>query len=205
MLTKINRQDCITQYTLFPLSSYNTEKDEVEFFYPPVFKSYILNLPSRSFKGNARALGVALTKLTKATHSDNLIFLGDTDTPWLYQQNDYKPVQEAMQYLADKKIGKRFNGALQVNTIELPEFIRHLSWLIRCNGALPCFYFTNPNKDILANICQYGNLHLDTIDEKSDDLIRAAIDNSQFTYGDYTSCTNWLGRSGAISGRKIII
>ncbi len=150
MLYKITRQDCIDQYQTFPLRSYDYEKDEEEYIYPPVFKSYILTLSTKSFKGHVKALGIELKKLTKALHADTLIFLGDTETPWLYQENDYKHVKEAQQYLSEKTIGKRFNGALQVDTAELPTFTRHLAWLVRCNAALPYFHSRTKNKILSA-------------------------------------------------------
>jgi hypothetical protein len=165
MLIKIKRQDCLDRYQTFPWRSYNSQKDEEVFFYPKVYKSCILTLPSKSFKGHAKALGTEVTKLAEALHTDTLLFLGDTETPWLYQDNDYKPVKEAQAYLIASKVGKRFNGALQVNTAELPTFIKHLAWLTRCNAALPCFYFIDERQTIVGSICQYGNLHLDTLNE----------------------------------------
>jgi len=44
---------------------------------------------------------------------------------------------KALQYLVDNKISKRFNGALQFDTAEIPTFIKHLAWLVRTNVILP--------------------------------------------------------------------
>ena len=205
MLTKIKRQDCLDQYQTFPLRSYNYDEDEEEFFYPKVYKSYILTLPSKSFNGHVNALGKELARLTKAFHIDALVFLGDTETPWLYQDNEYKPVKEAQEYLIAKKIGKRFNGALRVDTSELPTFTKHLSWLIRCNAALPYFHFIDEQQRVVGSICQYGNLHLDTLNEQVDKTLKLFVENSQLEYGDKNSCNNWFGKTGAISGRQTIV
>jgi hypothetical protein len=205
MLTKIKRQDCLNQYQVFPLRGYNYEKDDEEFFYPEVFKSYILTLSSKTFKGHVKVLGMELTELKEALLAETLIFLGDTETPWLYQDNDYKSVKEAQQYLTANKIGKGFNGALQVDTAELPTFIKHLSWLIRCNAALPCFHFTDPGQNIVGSICQYGNVHLDTLNEWADKTLKSFIESSKFEYGDTNSCNNWFGNTSAISGRQTIV
>ncbi|MGB8192289.1 MAG: hypothetical protein WCF67_10240 [Chitinophagaceae bacterium] len=205
MLLKIKRQDCLNKYPIFPLRSYDLEKDEDVSFYPKVFKSYILTLSSKSIKAHIKALGIELTGLTKAFNADVLIFLGDTETPWLHQQNEYKPVQEAQQYLVANKIGKRFNGALQADTAELPVFIKHLAWLIRCNASLPYFYFTDPGNKILVTICQYGNLHLDTLNAEADKMIKAFMHSSKLQYGNNSSCYNQFGKTGAISGRQITI
>jgi len=205
MLSKIRRQDCLDQYQTFPLRSYDYDKDEEQFFYPKVFKSYILTLASKSFKGHVNSLGIELTRLIRAFHADTLIFLGDTKTPWLYQSNDYKPVKEAQEYLTAKKIGKRFNGALQVDTVELLMFIKHLAWLTRCNAALPYFHFIDNGQNMIGSICKYGNLHLDTLNEQADKIFKSYIDSSKFDFGDKNSCYNRFGKTSAISGRQTII
>lgn len=203
MLTKINRRDCLDKYPNFPSRIYDDKKDEEALFYPKIIKSYILTLPSKTFKGHVSTLAAELTRLTKAVHADTLIFLGDTETSWLYQDNDYKPAKDALDYLKDKNIGKRFNGALQVDTTELPVFIRHIAWLTRCNAALPYFYFIDEQKNILGNICKYGNLHLDTLHEQANHHLTRFMQTSKFAYGDNNSCHNWFGKTSAISGRQI--
>lgn len=205
MLIKIKRQDCLNQYQVFPLRGYNHEKEEELYFYPKVFKSYILTIPSKTFKGHAKALGLELPRLAEALSADSLIFLGDTETPWLYQKNDYGPAIEAQQYLRDKKIGKGFNGALQVDKAELPTFTKHLARLIRCNAALPYFHFTNQEQNMVGSICQFGNLHLDTLDKPTDKTFKSFIESSNFEYGNIKSCNNGLGKRSAISGRKTIV
>ena len=143
MLIKINRQSCLSNYPFFPLRSYDYDKDEEQFYYPKVFKSYILTVTSKSFRGHIKQLGTELFKLAKQLSYGNLIFLGDTELPWLHQDNEYKLVKKAQQYLTDNKIGKRFNGALQVKNAELVTFVKHLSWLTRCNASLPYFQIKN--------------------------------------------------------------
>lgn len=205
MLIKINRQDCLKQYETSPWRSYDSKKDEEAFFYPKGYKNYILTLPSKSFKGHAKALGVQVTKLAEALHTDTLIFLGDTETPWLYQDNDYKPVKKAQEYLTANGIGKRFNGALQVNIAELLTFVKHLAWLARCNAALPCFHFIDERQTIVSHICRYGNLHLDTLNEQANRNLEQLVENSRFEYGNTYSCYNRFGKSGAIAGRRTVV
>lgn len=205
MLIKIKRKDCLEQYQQFPIRDYDEDLDEETFFYPEVFKSYILTLPSKSFKGHIKVLGIELAKLVKAFQFDSLLVLGDTETPWLYQNNDYNPAKEAQDYLTVNKVGKNFNGGLQVNSLELPVFIKHLAWLTRCNASLPYFYFLDKKQNLLGHICQYGNLHLDTLNEQSDKLLKQFTNSSRLEYGDNNSCRNWFGKTSAISGRQIVI
>ncbi len=204
MLIKIKRQDCLEQYPAFPLRSYDHDKDEELIQYPKTFNSYTLTLASKSFKGHIKALGKALQQLTAHLGYMDLIFLGDTILPWLYQENDYKPVVAAQQYLMENKIGKRFNGAIQVNNQLLVPFIQHLSWLTRCNASLPYFYFTDKGQHFIGHICKHGNLHLDTLHEAVDSLIKAGINKCPFTYLSSSNCSNQFGKTSAIAGRRII-
>ncbi len=204
MIIKVKRQDCLDRYQAFPLQNFDYGKDEYDFYYPEIYESYILTLPSKSFKGHVKYLAAALTKLAKALGTGTLIFLGDTERPWLYQTNDYKPVKEAQEYLATKKIGKRFNGALQVDTTELRTFIPHLAWLSRCNAALPYFHFIDERQNIVGSICTYGNLHLDTMNEESDRLLIAFVKDSGLQFTDRNGCYNFFGNTSAISGRKAV-
>lgn len=192
-------------YTKFPLRNYDPVKDEEVFSYPPVFKSHILTVPAHTFKGAIKNLGMELVGLAKALQADSFVFLGDTDTTWLYQHNDHKPVQKAQQYLTDNKIGKRFNGAIQVPLLEIPVFVKHLAWLIRCNAALPYFHFIDPNQNIVGNICQYGNLHISTLNKEIDNVLHSFISNGKFQYGDDYSCTGRFGKTSAIPGRKTVV
>jgi len=205
MLSKINRKDCLDKYRVFPQRSYNDALDDEEYFYPKVFKSYILTLPSKSFKGHIKTLGIELLSLLKYLHEDSFIFLGDTGTPWLYQYNEYKPVLEASEYLTDNKVGKRFNGALITDTTDLIKFINHLAWLTRCNAALPYIHFIDPSQTILGNICKYGNLHLDTLNKQADTTLKKFMTRSLFEYGDDNSCNNQFGKTSAIYKRRTII
>jgi hypothetical protein len=204
MIRKIKRTDCLDKYNTFPLRWYDELKEEEVFYAPKTFNSYILTLTSKSFKGHLSILGTELGILIQELGSDNLIFLGDNKLPWLHQPREYKPVKEAQQYLTANKIGKRFNGALQVSFLELPTFIKHLGWLIRCNAALPYFHFVDTGQNVLGNICQYGNIHLCTLKPETELPITSFVERSKFEFTD-SSCTNTFSKSGAIIGRQILI
>jgi len=205
MFRKINRGECLKKYKAFPIRGYDNLKEEPAFYYPKTFRNYILTLESKTFKGHAVRSGIEFTNLITELGIDSLIFLGDTETAWLYQQNDHPAVKKAEVYLKNKKIGKKFNGALQVDKIELPVFIKHLAWLVRCNGSLPYFYFTDSGQNILGNICQYGNMHLDILNEKTNRLLKTAVTKTEFEYMKGIQCYNKFGKTSAISGRKIIV
>ena len=203
MLIKIDRQEAIDKFPNLPLRHYNQKEDEDVFNYPKVFANYVLTLPSKSYKGHIKLLGTQLVSLANNFGCDNFIFLGDEDIAWLRRLNTYDNFQEALQYLIDNKIGKRFNGALQVYTTEIPTFIKHLAWLVRTNGILPYVHFIDPAQTIIGSICQYGNLHISTKNKTIDKKFKNVIAKSSFIYLTDENCYNKFSKSGAIKDRKV--
>lgn len=202
MLIKIDRKDAIERFPVFPLRHYDLKKDEEVFNYPHVFKNYILTLPSKSYKGHIKLMGTELVSLAKNLGFDHYIFLGDEDIPWLRRLNTYDTFQEALQYLIGQNVNKRFKGALQVDLEELPLFIKNLAWLVRTNGILPYVHFIDPGQSIVADICQYGNLHISTITNATDNEFKRVIERSSFTWLWDHQCYNKFSKSGAIKDRK---
>jgi len=205
MLIKIDRQEAISKFQILPLRQYDKKKGEEVFNGPKVFANYVLTLPSKSYKGHQKLLGTEITSLTKNLGYDHLIFLGDIHIAWLRRLDTYGNFQEALQYLVGNKIGKRFNGALKVDTNELPTFIKHLSWLVRTNGLLQYVHFTDPGQNIVADICHYGNLHISTKTKAVDKRFKDIVAKSHFTLLANTSCINKFSKSGAIKVRTITV
>ena len=205
MLNKIDRQEAINKFPNLPLRHYNPKEDEDVFTYPKVFANYVLTLPSKSYKGHIKLLGTQLVSLATNLGYDSFIFLSDEDIAWLRRLNTSENFQEALQYLVDSKINKRFNGALQVETSEIPTFIKHLAWLVRTNGILHYVHFIDPGQNIIGNICQYGNLHISTKNKTADKKFTDVIAKSTFTYLTDTSCYNKFSKSGSIKGRTITV
>lgn len=203
MIIKIDRQKAIDQFPAFPQRHYDLKEDEEIFHYPKVFASYVLTLPSKTYKGHVKLIGTELVNFTKGLGCDHLIFLGDTTAAWLRRLHTFEIFQESLQYLADNKIGKRFNGALQVDTTEIPVFIQHLAWLVRTNGILPYIHFIDPGQNIIGTICQYGNLHFSTKHKKADKFFQQLISRSKFEFLTDATCTNRFSKSSRIKGRTI--
>ena len=205
MLTKIHRKEAIQNYSNLPLQHYNRTEKQYELHYPVVFSQYILTLPSKSFKGHIKLLGKEIANLATNLGFENFIFLTDGKTPWLYRDHPFKHAKEGLQYLAENKIGGNFNGAIQVNTTQLPTFIMHLGWMVRTNAILPSVYFTDPGQNIIGNICHYGNLHISTLSPTTDKMFKEIIATSNFVFLKSYSCNIQFSKRGAIKGRKIIL
>jgi hypothetical protein len=201
MITKIKRQEAFTKYPNFPWYNYRTD----DFFFPKSYRNIVLTIKSKSAKGHAANLSAALTKLSRDIGFDSLVFLGDSKTAWLYQDNEYQPVKDATLYLLDNKVGKKFNGALEVSIDSLKEFFKHLFWLRRCNAALPIFYFMDKEQNIVGNICKHGNIHIHFLNEEISDLFERLMPEGKFEYFNGSYCYDNFSKSGAIKGRRIVV
>lgn len=122
-------------------------------------------------------LGAALGELSNQLGP--LIVLGDWNTPWLSQKNDYPPVAEALQFLA-RQIEETFNGGFVLEGEKVAPFITHLFWLVRCNANLPEFMMTFAKANYVMSICKYGLLHLAFYEEAEADIILSLLQEKGF-------------------------
>jgi hypothetical protein len=205
MIKKINRQECLSLYPFFPQTTYDEEKGEEIFVQPDVVAQYIVTLPSKTFRGHARDMGLQLAEWMEITGIDSLIFLGDRQVSWRYQDNEFKPVSDALQYLAANQIEKNFKGAIMVDIGEMAHFIKHFAWLVRCNASLPYFSFTDPGQNIMGRFCQFGNLHLDILNKGAIAKFKEALLKTPFEQITEELCYNRFGKTSAIHGRRIVV
>ena len=201
MFKKINRKDCLDQYPKFPQSDNLNEK----FFFPKEHQGYILMLSSKSIKSHAKNLATETVNLIEHLGIESLIFLGDTETPWLYQQNDYTPVKSALQYLSEKRVGRKFNGGFEIDINELRLFITHLFWLVRCNATFPIVHFMDKDQHFIGSICKYGNIHFFSLYKKDNDLLKEALKKSHFTILQEEKCSDQFSKTGRLKGRQTIL
>ena len=175
MLTKLNREECLRQYKKFPIADNSVE----QVFFPDVCKSYFLSIAKAPKPQYIRKLSVAVAGLIHELGFDHLILIGDGDRPWLYRHQENtgksKSITEAIEYFVASGVGKRFNGALLADTLELPKFFRHMYWLTSPNSALPIFHFMDKDENILGSICQYGVVHFYTLNNAADDLFSSVV------------------------------
>jgi len=191
-MEKVDRYKFLKQFPDFPTAKYRYNR----FTFPEVFDSYVLRVQAGSTQGQCSLLAKAITTLGNELDFKELYFLGDSTAPWLYRNHSYKPVAKASVYLANEGITTTFNGAIKVSSNELSLFLKHLFWLVRCNGVVFHPHFTDAGYNIVANICQYGNLHISTLNEATDDMLNTVIAEAGFEHVD-GNCGGY-----AIKGRQ---
>lgn len=185
MLTKIGRKRFLGRYPQFVTANYRTDKNN----YPETFDNYILTVDYKSTKGLCKNLSTGLGKLIELLGYNELNFLGDTNIEWLYRTNhEYPPVKLALAYLVDNNISKSFNGAIEVNIKNLIEFTKHFFWLVRCNGVVNIPHFSDAGFNIMGSICQYGNIHLSTLNEEIDIILNEILPKTGLYIYEEKSC-----------------
>jgi hypothetical protein len=185
MLKKISRRKFLKDHPYFPQANNYHNK----FTYPDVYENYILYTEARSIPDLCRKVSKELAKLLSVLKLKNIAFQGDSSIPWLYANHQYKPVQQAYQYLLDNNVSPDFNGALQTDDASLATFSSHLFWLVRCNGVLSIPHFTDDDYNIVGYICQYGNIHWSNLNKETDDLFNDALVKTKLKMTDDSICT----------------
>ena len=184
MLTKIKRQDCLEKFPKFPQREYDKSKDEEIFTNPKIHSLYWLKLESKSSRGLTKILATEITILFQKLNIDKLIFLGDTKYSWISKLSaervDYKPLISALAYLTENKIGRRFNGAVEVDISNLFVFIQHFYIMTRCDASFAYFHFMDKGQNLIGYIHYSGELRIDTLNKKTDNLFLKTIRETKF-------------------------
>lgn len=171
MIKKVSRKRFLKNYPNFAVASPYRNK----YFFPETYNSYILYAESRSTIGLCNNVSAGTTALIKGMGFQEMFFLGDTTSPWLFRDHDYKPVKQGLDYLVQQNISKSFNGAINVNKINFSVFLKHLFWLVRCNGVVFSPHFSDAQFNVIMSICHYGNIHLSTLNETTDQLLNTSV------------------------------
>lgn len=187
MIKKIPRKIFLKKNPDFPVASYYRNK----YFFPQTYNNYILYAEGRSTIGICRNVSIGLSVLIKKLEFRELSFLGDTTSPWLFRDHDYKPVKQGLDYLIQHKISKSFNGAIQVDSIDVLEFLKHIFWLVRCNGIVFTPHFSDQDFNALISICQYGNIHFCTMNEEVDVAFNRAILDTGLHFLNESRCSSY--------------
>lgn len=184
MLVKIKRQDCLDKFSKFPQREYDKSIDDDIYSYPKINSLYWLKVESKLTKGLVKILSTQITLLFQELGIDKLIFLGDTKYPWISKlsadRKDYKPLTNALAYLTENKIGRRFNGAIEVDISELFVFIQHFYIMTKCDASLPYFHFMDKGQNLIGCIHYSGELGISTLNKKANNLFLSKIKNTKF-------------------------
>ena len=196
-------QEEVDQMNAERLKEYNRKKDNIETI--PIEEKYtgtiIYNLPYAEIDDYAQSLAKSIVILSEKLGWESVIYLPVYRMPWLGQQNDYKPVKRAINYLKSIGTTDDFAGGFKVNGTDLEKLLNNLFWIFRCNASLAYCFFSGIDRNFVGSICQYGNIHFhfyshaEMIDTKN-----AAIDLGMI---QIEKCFENFSETGRIRGRRL--
>jgi len=147
-------------------------------------------------------IGKVLENLSAYTNAKTT-FLLDYRIPWLHQQNEYPPVNSALNYLREEGVSEDFVGGIRADGKRLEELSKNLFWIIRCNASLPYCWFSCGYESFVGNICKHGNIHLYTYGEAvKEKLIAFASQNGLI---EIKECLQGFTDSRSIDGRELLV
>ncbi len=150
-------------------------------------------------------LGDTVVALSDRLNWKAVLFLLDYSTPWLSQDNDYKPVKKALDYLKSIGVDHNFIGGFKASGQDLKELTKNLFWLIRCNAALPSCYFSGIDTGFTADICKHGNIHFHFYSQQDKIEVGKLATELGMTDIENEDCFDNFSATGAIKGRQIIV
>jgi hypothetical protein len=184
MLLKIEREVCLAKYRNFPLCPYDPNSDEEVYYYPKVVNGGWYGLTSKTKREFPKVLKTEFAKFIQKCEFESLIFFGDKSTPWVTKlsarRTDYTSVVKAVKYFEENKLGKKFNGGVQVAVSELPEFIKHFYCITRSDASFHGFYFSDPSQNLLGFIHYGGEVLFQTLNSEFDRKFVKAIKKTTF-------------------------
>ena len=98
----------------------------------------------------------------------------------LPKRTDYASIIKAVQYFEKNKLGKKFNGGVQVGISDLPEFIKHFYCITRSDSTFDVFYFSDPAQNILGFIHYSGDVLFQILIEEFESKFVKAIKKTAF-------------------------
>ena len=142
------------------------------------------NLHAKTKREFPKILKTEFTKLIKECGFESLIFFGDKGTPWITKlsakRTDYVSIIKAVQYFEENKLGKKFNGGVQVGISDLPEFIKHFYCITRSDASFHGFYFSDPAQNLLGFIHYGGEVLFQTLNLEFDSRFTKSIKKTAF-------------------------
>lgn len=198
-IKKIQRKEVLSRGITLP--RWNGKKQVYDYIPNCIAGSQAFSVASRSARGHVSTLILGVEQLAKWTNTSEWYFMPEKKMPWVLHAPAYPPEVRAVDYFDHQKIGKRFDGALQVPLNELRQFIPHYFWLSRTQW-FERFWFTD-NRNIMGWICRHGGLHIEYLSQEALENVEPLF--SKLGFHLVTDCyTPWTGTS-RVPGRRLFV
>jgi hypothetical protein len=180
MATKINRDIALIRFRKLPLLEYDDKIDTEVFYYPKSFSFHWIKLEKLTNK----RLTNEFKELVQLLDIRSLIILGQFNKPWISkftrERKDFKALTKAIKYFKSIKVGKKFNGAIIIQTEEIDVFISNFYTLTRCDSGFSDFYITDVGENLLFHIHYSGEIKILTLRKETKERLRRSLSQTKF-------------------------
>lgn len=150
------------------------------YYYPQSSYTYWIKLE----KLTNRKLVQELIQLIRYIGLNELIVLNENNQPWISNftrnRTDFQALKDAVQYFDEVKVGKKFNGALQIELDELEKFLHHFYCLTVYDGGFGYFNISDAKQDLLLFIHYDGEVKLTVLVPEKNEVVLKAIQSTSF-------------------------
>ena len=183
MLKKINRQDCLATYSIFPTRYYDPKEEDEVMYFPEPYATYWIK-PEKKTSSLEEDIALEVEKLYNALNIRCLIFLCDFDSTWITSNalcnRNNKALQKSIDYLRTNKVNEKFNGGISVDKDELRVFIESFFTLTRYDSTFSDYYFTDEDKTMIGYIHYSGEVRIDALTEQFNSFFLRAVKQTNF-------------------------
>lgn len=180
MATKVKRDIALIRFRKLPLLEYDDKIDTEVFYYPKSYLFHWIKLEKSTKKG----LTNEFKRLVQLLDIDTLIILGQSNKPWISkftrERRDCKALTKTIKYFKSLKIGKKFNGAVIIQTEEIDVFISNFYTLTRCDSGFSDFYITDVGENLLFYIHYSGEIKILTLRKEIEQRLRRSLVETKF-------------------------
>ena len=180
MLQKIKREVCVIKFRNLPLSEYDQQTDSEIYHYPKTYSLYWI----KRAKNSSKHLLSELIKLIEKLSIQQLIFLTETNAPWISKNArthvSVKKLVDAVAYFKSHKIGKHFNGGIQIATENLNQFLPHYFKLTQFDACFHDCNFMDVDQQLIFTIHHSGEIRVMILDQPCDEEFLKFIKETDF-------------------------
>lgn len=180
MIKLIKRDLALVKYRNFPLLSFEEDLDDYFSYCPEYVGFYWIKLKEE----NDKFLIEELSKLLNCFKSEELIFLGQIDKPWvskpMAKRFSLAIYNKAIRFFKKNGIWKKFNGAVKVEQKDFKEFLTHFFTLTKFEAYFRDYYFSDEDQNFLFCIHYSGEVQALTLNEQTNNNFLSFVSNAEF-------------------------
>lgn len=181
MPIKIKRDLALIQFRNLPLQEYDESTETELVYYPKTYSCYWIKLED----AKSKHLATEFKKMIRLLAIDNLIVMGQINKPWISKRTrarkDFRPLIKSVAYFEQIGIGRKFNGAIQVSTKEIKDFVTHLYVITKCDAACFDYHMMDAAENLLFHIHYSGEIQILTLNEAIIAPLKSVLQQTKFT------------------------